>query len=102
MKDYRDVILAPVVTEQSESNRENQNMYTFKVASGTNKVEVRKAVENLFNVHVKHVTISNTPEKEKRRGRITYTKPGFKKAIVTVADGEKINIFQSAPEEAAE
>ena len=99
MKDYRDIIIAPVVTEKSLAQMENENKYTFKVAKKCNKFQVKEAIEHLFDVKVDKVNISNTAEKNKRRGRYHYTQNGFKKATVTLAEGEKINIYQHAPEE---
>lgn len=99
MRDYRDVIIAPVVTEQSMKELEDHNKYTFKVNKKTNKFEVKNAIQNLFNVKVTGVNISNTKAKAKRRGRISYTSPGYKKATVTLAEGDKIQIFQNPGEE---
>lgn len=93
MKDYRDVIIAPVVTEKSMKLMEEFNKYTFKVAKGVTKTEVKEAVEHLFDVKVTNVNILNTKPKTKRRGRYVGTVGGFRKAIVSVAEGQSINIF---------
>lgn len=93
MKDFRDVLIRPVVTEASVAAMDNDRKYTFEVAKNTNKVEVRKAVENLFGVKVDKVNISNTKPHTKRRGRSVGVVGGYKKAVVTLADGESIDIF---------
>lgn len=93
MKDYRDVILRPVITEKSMKLMADENKYTFEVAPTTNKVEVAKAVENLFGVHVNKVNIANTKDKKKRVGRYTGVVSGYKKAIVTLAEGDSIDLF---------
>ncbi len=92
MKDYRDVLIRPVWTEQS-AQAMNEGKYTFQVPKRTNKVEIRQAVEHLFDVKVEKVNIANTAEKPKRFGRVSTTIPGYKKAIVTLKPGYKIDIF---------
>lgn len=93
MKDYRDIILRPVITEKSMKLMADDNKVTFKVAPTANKIEVRNAVEKLFNVKVTNVNILNTAEKKKRVGRHTGVVRGFKKAVVTLAEGSSINLF---------
>lgn len=93
MKDYRDIILAPIVTEQSQEGMENFGKYTFKVAKGVNKIEVRQAIEHLFGVKVDKVNIVNVKPKKKNFGRTPGKISGYKKAIVTLKDGDSIDIF---------
>lgn len=93
MKDYRDVLIRPVITEQSVAAMDNDRKYTFEVPKTTNRIEVRQAVENLFGVKVEKVNISNTKPHTKRRGRSVGVVGGFKKAVVTLKDGETIDIF---------
>nr|WP_276926312.1 50S ribosomal protein L23 [Faecalibaculum rodentium] len=93
MKDYRDIILRPVITEKSMKLKADDNKVTFKVAPTANKIEVRNAVEKLFNVKVTNVNILNTADKKKRVGRQTGVVRGFKKAVVTLAEGSSINLF---------
>lgn len=93
MKDYRDIILRPVITEKSMKLMADDNKVTFKVAPTANKIEVRNAVEKLFNVKVTNVNILNTADKKKRVGRQTGVVRGFKKAVVTLAEGSSINLF---------
>ena len=96
MKDPRDVILAPVVSEKSYALLEG-NVYTFVVASDANKIEVKQAVEAIFNVKVKNVNTLNRGGKRKRNRRTgTWgTRTGQKRAIVTLAGDDRIEIFGS-------
>ncbi|MBQ4584310.1 MAG: 50S ribosomal protein L23 [Bacilli bacterium] len=91
MKDYTDIIIAPVITEKSATNAQN-NVYTFKVAKSAAKNEIKWAVEKAFNVHVVKVNTLNTKAKDKRVGRYTGQTKTYKKAIVTLKDGETIEI----------
>ena len=65
MKDYRDVIIRPIVTEKSMKLMAEDNKYTFEVAKGTNKIEIRQAVEAIWNVKVEKVNTSNSRQLEK-------------------------------------
>ena len=91
MKDYTDIIIAPVITEKSAHQAE-QNVYTFKVASSANKIEIKKAIEAAFGVKVEKVNTLNTKAKSKRVGRYTGKTKTYKKAFVTLQDGEKIEL----------
>ena len=91
-KDHRDVLLAPVVSEKSYSLLD-ENKYTFLVATDANKTEIKIAVESIFKVKVTGVNTINRQGK-KRRTRAGWGKrPDTKRAIVSVADGERIDIF---------
>lgn len=92
MKDYTDIIITPVITEKSSRDAEN-NVYTFKVSESANKTEIKKAIESAFDVHVTKVNTLNTKSKDKRVGRYTGKTKTYKKAYVTIADGEKIEII---------
>jgi large subunit ribosomal protein L23 len=95
IRDHRDILLAPVVSEKSYSLLD-ENKYTFLVAPGANKTEIKIAVETVFKVRVTGVNTLNRQGK-KRRTRSGFGKrPDTKRAIVTVSDGERIDIF-SAP-----
>jgi len=83
------IILEPLFTEKT-SNLMPLNKYAFKVANQANKIEVKKAIEGLYNVNVISVNILKTSAKPKRVGRREMIKPGFKKAIVTLKEGESI------------
>lgn len=93
-KDF-EVIIAPVITEKSMTLMQEQNKVTLKVANSTNKTEVKLAFERLYQVKVVDVKISNVISKTKTRGgRYEGTVSGYKKAIVTVAEGEAIDLFK--------
>jgi len=90
-----EVLLAPVVSEKSYSLIEDRK-YSFKVHPNAHKTQIRQAVEQLFDVHVERVNILKVQAKPKRRGLIKGTRPGWKKAIVQVREGETIPIFEGA------
>ena len=89
------VLISPVVSEKSYGQIV-ENRYTFKVHKDAHKTQVRQAVEELFDVKVVAVNIVKMPPKPKRRGMIKGTKPGWKKAIVELKAGDKIEIFEGA------
>jgi large subunit ribosomal protein L23 len=89
------VLLAPVVTEKSYELIEDRK-YSFRVHPDAHKTQVRQAVEELFSVHVEAVNIVKVQSKPKRRGMRSGRKPGWKKAIVQVRQGETIEIFEGA------
>ncbi len=92
MKHPQDIIIQPLVTEKSTSMHERCNQYCFEVAIGTNKVEVRKAIETLFSVKVEAVNVLRMPSKHRRMfGRPGATRP-WKKAIVTLRQGDTIDL----------
>lgn len=91
MKDYTNIIIAPVVTEKSAYANEN-NVYTFKVAKSANKIQIKKAIEKAFGVTVVNVNTLNTKSKAKRVGKYTGKTKTYKKAFVTVKDGDKIEL----------
>lgn len=93
MKDYRDIIVRPIITEKTMQMMDADNKYTFEVAKGTNKVEVAKAVEALFNVKVEKVNMMNTKPKTKRVGRYVGKTSAVHKAIVKVAKDQTIQLF---------
>ena len=91
MKHYSDIIIAPVITEKSMANRQN-NVYTFKVVKDANKTEIKRAVEEAFKVSVKSVNTLNTKSKRRRVGRYSGRTKTYKKAIVTLESGSSIDI----------
>ena len=91
MKHYSDIIIAPVITEKSMANRQN-NVYTFKVAKDATKTDIKKAVEEAFKVSVKSVNTLNTKSKRRRVVRYSGRTKTYKKAIVTLAEGSSIEI----------
>ncbi len=90
-----EVLLAPVVSEKSYSLI-NDRKYTFKVHKNAHKTQVRQAVEELFDVRVQSVNIAQVKAKPKRRGTSRGTRPGWKKAIVQLREGDTIEIFEGA------
>lgn len=93
MKDYRDVIIKPVITEKSMGLLAD-NKYTFIVDKRTNKTEIKNAVESIFNVKVQKVYTMNVKGKPKRLGRYEGRTPDRKKAIVVLKPGQKITLFE--------
>ena len=87
------ILLSPVVSEKSYSGIA-EGRYTFKVHPDAHRTQVRQAVEQQFDVHVERVNILKVQAKPKRRGLIKGTRPGWKKAIVQVREGETIPIFE--------
>jgi large subunit ribosomal protein L23 len=90
-----EVLLAPVVSEKSYSLI-GDNKYSFRVHPDAHKTQVRQAVEELFEVKVERVNIVKVQSKPKRRGLFKGSKPGWKKAIVQLREGESIEIFEGA------
>ena len=90
--DPRDVIVAPVVSEKSYAEL-NRNWYTFLVSTTANKTEIKIAVEQVFNVKVTSVNTLNRAGKRKRTRVGWGSRPSTKRAIVSVAEGQRIDIF---------
>lgn len=89
------IIQRPLVTERSMVIRDTQNKYSFKVHPRATKPEIRKAIEELFSVKVTSVATMNVAGKPKRLGRSMGYRASWKKAIVTVAPGQKIEIYDA-------
>lgn len=96
MKDFRDVIIRPIITEKSMKLMADDNKITFEVAKGTNKIEVRQAVEAIWNVKVEKVNMLNVKPRTKRVGRYTGKTHAVHKAIVKLAEGSAIDLFGEA------
>jgi len=94
MRDPRDVIRTPVVTERSNELQESMRTYTFLVAPESNKLEIRNAVQQLFNVRVESVRTANYQGKWRRVGRSLGRKPAYKKAVVRLAEGDTIDVYE--------
>ena len=90
-----EVLLAPVVSEKSYSLITDRK-YTFRVHRDAHKTQIRQAVEELFAVHVQNVNVSQVQSKPKRRGLTKGRRPGWKKAVVQLREGESIEIFEGA------
>ena len=91
--DPRSVLIAPVVSEKSYGLIADRGKYTFKVHPAAHKTQIRQAVEEVFGVSVIDVNVSKVPSKPKRRGMIMGRRSGWKKAVVTVAEGQSIEAF---------
>ncbi|ERT60563.1 MULTISPECIES: 50S ribosomal protein L23 [Megasphaera] len=91
--DMHDLLLKPVITEKSTMMM-SDGKYTFRVPLHANKIEIRKAVEKIFDVKVKSVTTLRIMGKYKRMGKFVGKRPDYKKAIVTLKDGETIEFFE--------
>lgn len=89
-----DIIKKPVVTEKTELLRREANKYTFEVDKRANKLQIRKAVETIFNVEVKSVNTINMKPTTKRHGMKLYQTAFKKKAIVEVKAGDSIKYFE--------
>jgi large subunit ribosomal protein L23 len=89
------ILIAPVVSEKSYERIADRE-YTFKVHKDAHKTQVRQAVEEQFGVKVERVNIVKVQAKPKRRGLIKGTRPGWKKAVVKLREGESIQIFEGA------
>jgi large subunit ribosomal protein L23 len=95
-RDPRQVILRPIMTEKSMRQKEEQNTVTFRVRPDANKVEIRTAVETVFNVKVAAVRTASFEGKLKRMGRHEGRRRDWKKAIVTLQPGHKIELVEGA------
>jgi large subunit ribosomal protein L23 len=94
-----DVLLKPILTEKANAQQDKLRRYAFKVAKKANKLEIKKAIESFYGVTVTNVNTAVVPGKNKSRftkaGVISGRKPSYKKAFVTVAEGETIDLYSS-------
>ena len=90
-----EILIAPIVSEKSYS-KIVERKYTFRVHKNAHKTQIRQAVEDLFGVTVTRVNVIKVQSKPKRRGLYRGTRPGWKKAVVTLQPGDTIEIFQGA------
>ena len=88
-----DVLKRPVVTEKGITKKEEERTLCFEVAAGANKIQVKQAVEKLFNVRVEQVRTANFEGKIRRRGRFAGYKSDWKKAYVKLEPGQKVPEF---------
>jgi large subunit ribosomal protein L23 len=93
MKDLSQVVRKPLVTERFAELRERDNKFIFEVHPDANKHEIRQAIEHYFGVKVSDVRTMNVRGKVKRLGRFTGKRADWKKAIVTLAEGDSIDLF---------
>jgi large subunit ribosomal protein L23 len=94
MRNISQILVRPLVTEKSHEQLDRHGAYTFVVANDANKIEIAHAIEKQFNVKVKDVRTMRYAGKEKRMGRFTGRKASWKKAVVTLAEGDSIEIFE--------
>ena len=94
MKDARDIIIAPIISENTMDQMQENNTYTFKVAKNSNKVEIKNAVEEIFSVDVVNVNTMNVRGKKRRLGFHEGKKPDWKKALVKLAEDDEIEIYE--------
>ena len=95
-RDPRSVLLKPLMTEKSMQQKEELNAISFRVAVDANKVEIRQAVEKVFNVKVATVRTASHEGKWKRMGKFEGRRRSWKKAMVTLAPGHKIELVEGA------
>jgi large subunit ribosomal protein L23 len=102
MRDAYDVILAPVITEKTTNQMEAASVYTFIVNRGSNKIEIGQAIEKIWDVTVKDVRTMRYAGKTRRshmarlsRGNSTGKRPAFKKAVVQLAEGDHIELYEA-------
>ena len=97
MNTIYDILRRPLITEKSSYQSGSLNQYSFVVVDAATRTQVKDAIETLYDVSVERVNIINVPAKRGRRlrsRRMSIRKPGFKKAIVTLADGQTLPIFE--------
>jgi large subunit ribosomal protein L23 len=94
MRNISQILVRPLVTEKSHEQLDRHGAYTFVVANDANKIEIANAIEKQFNVKVKDVRTMRYAGKEKRMGRFMGRKASWKKAVVTLAEGDSIEIFE--------
>lgn len=91
---HYDIIIRPIVTEKTNLQKEAANQVTFEVDRKANRIEVRRAIERIFNVRVANVRTMQVRGKFKRRGRVLGKRRDWKKAIVTLRPGQRIEFFE--------
>ena len=92
LSNYRDIIKAPVITEKSSNIASDDRKYVFKVDAKANKSQIKDAIEKIFKVKVESVNTINVHPKKKRVGRYSGMTNKYKKAIVTLVNGNKIDL----------
>ena len=89
-----EIIKRPLITEKTSIQKEMYNQLTFEVDRRANRIEIKRAIEDIFNVKVTHVKTMQITGKRKRRGRTVGKRRDWKKAIVTLLPGERIDFFE--------
>ena len=91
---HQEIVKRPLITEKAERSRQEHHQYAFEVHRDATKIQVKQAVEQLFNVHVLAVRTAVARGKNKRVGRNVGRRPNWKKAFVTLKEGETIALFE--------
>ena len=91
-----DIIKRPLITEKTSIQKENYNQMSFEVDRKANRVEIKRAIENIFKVNVDTVRTMQIKGKTKQRGRILGKRRNWKKAVVKLMPGERIDFFEGA------
>ena len=94
MQDVRSIVKRALITEKGTVLREVRNQYFFEVARDANKIEIKRAIESIFNVKVKAVQTLQIRGKIKRQGRFAGKRSDWKKAVVTLKPDQKIELFE--------
>ena len=92
MENYRDIIKGPIMTEKSANLAQNSNTITFSVDSKANKIQIKQAVEKIFNVKIESVNIVNVRPRKKRVGKYSGFTSKVKKAIIKLKEGSSIEL----------
>lgn len=99
MKDHREVILEPILTEKALRLKDEKNQYVFKVKDNANKIEIKQALERRFEINVQTVRVMNVSGKMRQRftktGKVSGYTPSYKKAVVTLAEGSKLDFLEN-------
>lgn len=95
-RDSFDILVKPLLTEKVTSLQEQANRVAFMVRIDANKIDIKRAVEAVLKVKVKTVNVLTVMGKTKRQGRFVGKRPDWKKAIVTLHEGEKLEMYESA------
>jgi large subunit ribosomal protein L23 len=94
LKTAREIVLRPLITEKGTQLKAAGNQYLFQVDLDANKIEIKRAIEEIFEVHVSSVRTIRMQGKKKRMGRFEGKRPDWKKAVVTLREGETIELFE--------
>jgi large subunit ribosomal protein L23 len=96
MKENRVVVKKAILTERTGILKDTDNKYVFEVNKDANKHEIKRTIENMFSIHITDVTTMSMHGKIKRLGRFQGRRPDWKKAIVTLKDGDKIELVEGS------
>lgn len=99
MRDPREIILEPMLTEKALRLKDEKNQYVFKVKNNANKIEIKQALEKRFEIHVESVRVMNVSGKMRQRftrtGKVSGYTSRYKKAVVTLAEGSKLDFLEN-------